>query len=306
MATDRIEVSLPLPQPTLQRLIRAIGAAWPDATIDMSAPNEFSEQARKIAFLVEAVVDPNLPLDMVTFNEQGDLEPLPRDVNPEVIIQRIHDGSFGMAMPEWYCRLQLQAFGEILADPAAVNYVEQQMTHYNEETRSHDVYVVIVGRPKGKTPHELRVAADGRAADAVTLARKLYDLLGPDGHLAVESDFTPEERALLDDPRQFGNPAIPSVERQPGLAVVAAHRHRVYRRRRSGRQAAPGAESIEERGISRADGVDAGVERARRGRRVRRIDDRDPEPLERTGEAGADEAAAHDHRVDVHRQSITC
>lgn len=202
MATERqrIEVKLPLPSAIANRLTQAVGAAWPDAVIDTSA--KFHPEVEALVFLVPSDADPGLPLDQAVFRDDGQVE-MPPGIDAEAVLASVHDGAFGMKMPEWFSRLMLEGVRATLdAHPDGLNYIEQQFTAEDPDQPGHfNRYTVTVGRPKGQTPHELRVAADGRAADAVALARRLLDRLTPARRRDL--DLTPEDQALLDG----GDPA---------------------------------------------------------------------------------------------------
>ena len=120
---------------------------------------------------------------------------VPDGVDVEATLASVYDGSFGMAMPEWFARIMLEGVRATLdANPGGVNYIEQQF--YAEDESGQTVrYTVTVGRPKGKTPHELRVAADGRAADTAALARRILARLTPARRRDL--DLTPEEQAVV-------------------------------------------------------------------------------------------------------------
>lgn len=195
MGTERIRVQLPLAGSVTSRLMKAIGAAWPDARIDTSA--QFHADGQFLVFIVPTDTDPGVPLDMAALSDDGRVE-VPPGVDIEAVLASVHDGSFGMAMPEWFARIMLEGVRATLdANTEGVNYIEQQF-HGEDEDGRIVRYTVTVGRPKGRTPHELRVEADDRAAAALALARKLHGRLTP--ARLRDLDLTPEEESLLTEP----------------------------------------------------------------------------------------------------------
>lgn len=82
----------------------------------------------------------------------------------------MRDGTFGMSFPEWFTNIMLAGAKSVLElhDPEPVNYVECAL-HEPDYTR----WTVIVVKPGGKTPHELREEAeterDAALAELATL-----------------------------------------------------------------------------------------------------------------------------------------
>jgi hypothetical protein len=71
--------------------------------------------------------------------------------------------------PESFAQLMLSSFRWYLDEQQAPNYVHMPMT----DMVSGETYFCTIGRPGGKSPHELRREAEGRLAVAASALRNL-------------------------------------------------------------------------------------------------------------------------------------
>ena len=110
------------------------------------------------------------------------------------------------------------------------------------------------------------------------------------------------QRAVLDDPRELRHARAVGVELEPRRAVVAEDAHGVHGRDASRRQRLPGLQPAQESHVSRAQGVDAGVEGGRRRRRAFAAlvrDERHRRSAQSARQACSDRASAHDDELEV-------
>ena len=83
------------------------------------------------------------------------------------------DGSpvVDVRFPESSAQLMLASFRAYLDEHEAPNYVHMPMT----DMTTGETYFATIGRPGGKSPHEMRELAEGRSAAAVKLIRSMSD-----------------------------------------------------------------------------------------------------------------------------------
>jgi hypothetical protein len=125
------------------------------------------------------------------------------------------DGSpvIDVRFPEEFARLMLGSFRWYLDDHKAANYVHMPMT----DMGTGETYWVTIGRPGGKSPHELRVAADAQSARLSAELARVAAALAP---LTVTTGMTHAERALAAGVIR-DSISLPAPARPDGLTVRA-------------------------------------------------------------------------------------
>jgi hypothetical protein len=161
--TEKISVQLPLSMRTTHRLLQALDAAWPGATLVTDSP------AAAHHLVVE--IDNDAVADGAPIGELAPMEPndAPAGVDVDGFLVSLRDSSLGISLPDWFVTLELEAMRDILDAGEAPNYVE----HTVRDPATREVYTVTVGRPGGRTAHELRVDAEARAERAEAALREL-------------------------------------------------------------------------------------------------------------------------------------
>ena len=185
---EQIKVALPLSMNLSGALLAAIGAVWPEARI-------VTDTGEDRYMVIDPNGEPQAP-DPERVAEAAEAAAAangPDDEQVNAFLSSLRDGSFGMSAPEWYSKMMLGALREILDESDAPNYVEQ--TLHDPDTG--EVYTVTVGRPGGRTPHQLRTAAEERAAAAEAALAEIAAANGvtrsetgwstPTGELSVEA-----------------------------------------------------------------------------------------------------------------------
>lgn len=173
MPTEEIHVRLPLSSATVKRLMDAVGAKWPGARVrtdrhgdTMMLVMEVESEVDDIRSGTEAV-----PISEARVGEDGAIiAPLSSD-EITTFLTSVRDGSFGMSMPEWYSKMMVGVFHDIVGD--APNYVEQSLGLKDPDTGRYETWTVTVGKPGGKTPHELRSAAEAEVESLKALLRRV-------------------------------------------------------------------------------------------------------------------------------------
>lgn len=151
-----IRIGLPLPLAVTGALLEAIGAVWPDASIRTDGTNPTEMTVRITGPARELDDDALAALAGAAAHDDDD-----HDDQVELFLSQLRDGSFGIKSEEWVSKLFVGAFANILDQhPDATNYVE--MSLHDPETGAR--YNVIVTRPGGASPHQLRAAAEARVA----------------------------------------------------------------------------------------------------------------------------------------------
>lgn len=187
---EHIKVALPLSLTRSSELLQAVGNQWPGATIvtdtgedrymvidpdgDGAEPRTTAEQ------MAQAV---SSAADRPTSR--------PADDDIDAYLTSMRDGSLGISTPEWFARMMFEAYRDILDANDAPNYVEQSM--YAVDTG--ETYVVTVGRPGAKTPHQLRVEAETRAELAEAA---LEELAGGCGIVRTDTGWCSTNGPLTD------------------------------------------------------------------------------------------------------------
>lgn len=155
---QEIRVALPLPLDMVGQLMSAVGAAWPDTTIDTTVDNA----------LVFKIPDSNRFTDST---------PVAVEI-PPVTLTPIEDkenvGTFHgwnengllMSQPDFTGTLLNICQAMFEATPAE-NYLEMTVREpYDTMMGTQDEWTVILVKPNGKTPHQLRLEAEERANEA--------------------------------------------------------------------------------------------------------------------------------------------
>lgn len=183
MSDEFVAIRLPLSVWVATRLMTAIDAAWPG---------------------IMATADHPLAGDHLVFRVPADADDGPIDVppatgrrDPDVLLTEMRDGTFGFSLPEYLAKLVGTLGVALLDDLNAANYVELRV---EDDTGP---LTVTVQRYDGKSPHELRVAAEAERDMLRQVVRKMNRLLpGPRGREVMFS--TDEHQALMaaigDDP----------------------------------------------------------------------------------------------------------
>lgn len=177
-----------IPMDVFTTLGRLVGYAYPDATIGngedgrgytlcLPAGTRAKRVTKKAAQAAVEPHDPDEPqVDVVGVTEEGTL----RATVPQQLVAVL--APIALAM---------------LEETDAPNYVEQTVHHPD----THERVVIIVQKPNGKTPHELRTEADAKAEEARAALRDLVALKdGPrdDHYRAAKEAAWDRARAALE------------------------------------------------------------------------------------------------------------
>lgn len=144
-----IYLGLPLPIDVFNGLGMAIDAMWPGSVyIDNKEVRRPGTTAIKIK-RGKPAVDPD------SFDE------VDRDAENPSSIYAFTSGGVGMTHGgEVVKRLGAMLMAYLAEHPDAINYVEQQLIWPDEDGDGETVLTVVVMKPEGKTPHELRLEAE--------------------------------------------------------------------------------------------------------------------------------------------------
>ena len=164
MVTETIEIKLPLSATTFSGLGRGICAVWPDAVIQT---DQIGYGYARIQ--VDGPGTPVVKLADIEVDDDGWKPPPGMDV--EVFLATIHNGEFGVKLPEWFSRVMLA--GARAALDEAENYVEMLLV----DPTTHERFTVTVLKPGGRTPHELRLEAEAERDEALAQLTALTDQL---------------------------------------------------------------------------------------------------------------------------------
>jgi hypothetical protein len=155
-----VAIALPLPMDVVGSVLKAMGTMWPAATTSTSArPGHMvvriPNRARKPKGSQKA-----LRAALQTTDDPGnEPELMPGSAaDPDVLT---------VSVPEPAAKVLASLALEMLADPLAVNYVEQTLTYQDKRL------VVIACWSPNQTPHALRLAAEARATAAEAEAAAL-------------------------------------------------------------------------------------------------------------------------------------
>lgn len=178
-----VAIRLPLSVWVASRLMTAIDAAWPGIMATTNHP----------------LAGDHLVFRVPTNSDDGpiDVPPAVGQHDPDVLLTEIRDGSFGFSLPEYLAKLVGTLGIALLDDLDAANYVELRVEDATGPL------AVTVQRHAGKSPHELRLAAEAERDMLRQVVRKMNRLLpGPRGREVMFT--TDEHRALMaaigDDP----------------------------------------------------------------------------------------------------------
>lgn len=142
--THRVTVSLPLPLEIAGVLMKLIGTAWPGARIATNGDG--------MTFLIPKGVEAA---------EIHEVE-VPEDESGSQLLALDGDG-VRISTPEHLAVVAREVMTQAFDDyPDAVNYLEQRV--WDRDTQKG--YVMTFQRAEGKTPHELRQAAERELEDA--------------------------------------------------------------------------------------------------------------------------------------------
>lgn len=152
---QEIRVALPLPLDIAGHLMNAVGALWSDATVDTTVGNA----------LVFQIPDTNRFLEREEQPVINPAEPIPFNT-PEPVMHGWSENGVLVSQPELTETLLAICQAMFEATPAE-NYLEMTVKEpFNTLTGERDEWKVILVKPNGKTPHELRLEAEERARDA--------------------------------------------------------------------------------------------------------------------------------------------
>lgn len=137
----RVEVKLPLPADVAGTIMKLIGTAYPTARMETAFQG--------MVFLID---DDARPVEVEEFTpdaREGDTQ-----------ITELGGDTFGFSSETLAAAMLEVVEGALDGTPGAVNYIEQKL--WSRATNKQ--YVMTFQRAEGKTPHELRTAADAEVA----------------------------------------------------------------------------------------------------------------------------------------------
>lgn len=139
MSSDstRVTVSLPLPADVAGTIMKLIGTAYPSARMEAGHG--------AMVFLID---DDARPVEVDEFT--------PETREGDTLITKLDAGTFGFSSETLAAAMLEVVEGTLENTPGAINYIEQKL--YSRTTGKR--YAMTFQREDGKTPHELRTAAD--------------------------------------------------------------------------------------------------------------------------------------------------
>lgn len=199
---EYIKVALPLSLTRSGELLGAIGAHWPDAVVRTDTGEDrymvIDPDPEPRTDGADTGTDPVARVAKAVRDAGGPPVSAPSNDEVDAFLTSLRDGSMGISPPEWYARMMFGAFREILDSHDAPNYVEQSLL----DADTGETYTVLVGRPGGRTPHQLRADAEERAARAEAALAELAGGCGitrdDDGWSSVNGPLSAETAAALD------------------------------------------------------------------------------------------------------------
>lgn len=150
-----IEIKLPLPMPVVGTLMKLIGTAWPDAQLGDDS------YGRGMTFIIPKGANPKR-FTKAAVKAIVDEHASNSDDLPDVL--EIGPNGMNTSVSRQVADLLVVAARESLTEnPDAVNYTETLVTDRENGTR----YVMIFARSPHQTPHQLRMAAEGKLERAL-------------------------------------------------------------------------------------------------------------------------------------------
>lgn len=150
-STTTIRIGLPLDMALCGQLLEVLGAGWPDAMIRTDT-GDTDHMVVDLGVSAGTLPEPQPPLDSdgLAVGSFGD--------------------TVGIHAPEWITRTFITMFEQLIDEhPSAENYVELNAFEPGDTRK----WSVIVCRPEGRTPHQLRSDAEAQRDRYATVLAKV-------------------------------------------------------------------------------------------------------------------------------------
>lgn len=163
-STTTFSLTGQIPLDVAGTLLSLLGAAWPSTRV--------ASDGRGMTFTID---DTDRVADPSVLERAAGLRREASEFDVDTYIERLDAEGIAMTLPEIFT-VQMATLAQAIftdEDPA-VNYLETIMT---SRDHSDQRWAVIVARSAGRTPNELRQAAEARADEAEAEVRRLTGLL---------------------------------------------------------------------------------------------------------------------------------